>query len=103
MMRLNPEEELSKSVLKTMKELEAVLDHNQVDIDYDILIPIQKELLRQMSLVFKKEWKRVKQGEPFYLFIKYFIVPIVILVSLLGILKPKLSSVIHPISSTVTK
>lgn len=97
MMRLNPKENLSKSVLETMRELEAILDHSKTDMDYDALTSAQKKLLRQMNVVFKKEWKRVKRGEPFYLITKSMMVLIVLslfLISSLSLISP---DVVHRI------
>lgn len=95
MMRLNPKENLSRSVLEIMKELEAILDHGKTDMDYDALTSAQRNLLVQMNIVFKKEWNRVKRGELFYLITKISVVLIIILLFLIGSLSLLLPGIVH--------
>lgn len=102
-MRLNPNEASSKVVLETMKELEAILDHNKTDMDYDLLTITQKRLLVRMNEVFKIEWKRVKRGEPIYLVAKIGVISIVILFFLLGSLALVIPGIIQRVPFNLPK
>lgn len=66
-LRLNPREH--EALIKKIRALEASIGHGQKRS-----VALCEELVHDFSGVFKKEWDRVKEGEPVFRRMKYFAV-----------------------------
>jgi CHASE3 domain sensor protein len=62
-LRLNPKEEESKAILAAMLKLRGAV---YSATDFDQVKSGVEELISATQVVLKKEWSRVKTGEPFY-------------------------------------
>lgn len=65
-LRLNPEEEESKQILKEMEKMEALFSQLGAPTSVGEIHKIVNSLEQKAPLLLKNEWKRVKKGEPIY-------------------------------------
>ncbi len=75
-MRLNPDEELSQSLAKSILRLEEALSPFKSP-DFSHLNTIEKEIVARANSVLKAEWKRVKKGELAYRLTRWFSIAVV--------------------------
>lgn len=71
-LRLNPDEDLPKRVLREISEINKILN-GIVDINYSKLKVSEDQLISEASLLLKSEWNRVKKGEFTYRAAKFFV------------------------------
>jgi hypothetical protein len=63
-LRLNPSEKESQAVLTAISEIEGII--NPGSIDAKRLNETEKKLVADAHILLKKEWKRVRRGEPIF-------------------------------------
>jgi len=70
-LRLNPDEDESKKVLKSMSKMEGLFRHMTHPQSSSQIDDIVTEIERDAPPLLKKEWNRVKKGERIYRFAKF--------------------------------
>jgi hypothetical protein len=69
-LRLNPNEAAAKSILRCLRELEALIGSDS-RIDFESMATIERRLVSASQPLLKEEWERVKRGEPTYRIAKH--------------------------------
>jgi hypothetical protein len=70
-LRLNPGEDTSKRLLALIKELEDQYVNDNT-ANYQFLEGVSNNIISESHFILKREWRRVKRGEPIFATIKYF-------------------------------
>jgi hypothetical protein len=83
-LRLNPIECDSRLILQSLREMEGLfkdlkLPTNRTDDSFEKIFGIVSALERDAAPLLKKEWVRVKEGEPIYKRAKWFAVSVFVL------------------------
>lgn len=83
-LRLNVKERSSLVVLNTIEEIEDMINLEKIP-DFKTLNQIQKRLIKEVNVLLKSEWVRVKDGEAVFQYAKYLAFAIVVVALCLGI------------------
>lgn len=85
-LRLNPKEPATNAIIENIERISKIVAPGRAgEIEYDLLNKIEKDLAGQVNLVLKKEWARVKRGEPAYWIAKHTALAVVVVVVLWGV------------------
>lgn len=69
-LRLNSKEKESQDVIAAISGLQNLVKTDGT-VDFSALRPLEADLLIKSSALLKKEWRRVKRGEPIFFLLKY--------------------------------
>lgn len=83
-LRVNPEEDESKKLLKAMDDFEK-LANNEADFTVDNIKPIEARFIESSKRLLKHEWKRVKRGEPPFIIAKWIASMSTVVMAIIGI------------------
>lgn len=64
-LRLNPKESESKALLAAMKSMSDIVQRSPM-ASYNEVLTTSEKIQEVSGILLKKEWERVKDGEPFY-------------------------------------
>ena len=70
-LRLNPKEKQSQEIIKLMQELHESYVDDHFRPNYDAIRRIENQLIAEAHILLKKEWQRVKRGEPVFYVVKW--------------------------------
>lgn len=76
-LRLNPDEDISKSILKVVEQLASILNSSAAP-DHQRIHDLEIELVDHTQKLLKAEWRRVKSGEKVYKTASIFAVAMVV-------------------------
>lgn len=76
-LRLNNKGQVNKKLLQAINDLEKYLEDGFFDNDVETFKAKEDAIRKAASKLLEAEWKRVKRGEPFFMFLKYVSVIIV--------------------------
>lgn len=93
-LRLNPTEKTSIAVLEVLKEYENLLYVSVGNPDFDKLMLVTKKLVDAAQVVLKREWRRVKFGEPVYKVAEVF-TGLLFVAGLFILVKPSIPLLLH--------
>lgn len=75
-LRLNPSENESKAILKSLEQIEALI--NTGKFSADALQNVERQLISDSQTLSKKEWQRVRSGELFFRTLKVLLVVVIL-------------------------
>jgi hypothetical protein len=80
-LRLNHKEEPSDAILRTIRRIDKLFSPGIQPTKPQELDDLQHQLESQAAIVLKAEWKRVKRGEPIFVWAKWISLSVLCLVS----------------------
>jgi uncharacterized membrane protein YraQ (UPF0718 family) len=98
-LRLNPNEKENKAILKSIEQIETLI--NTGDFSADVLQNSERQLITDSQVLLKREWLRVRSGELFFRILKILLVAVILAGVIFLILRSDLSRASPAVQGTL--